>query len=203
MKLFFIALTSLFLSLALLLMLLNEYHFRQIKERGELMLCLKETKGELHQFILLTEKLNWAIKHIDKAKYLVFIPGLQAVAANAEKAKNLIQKYQDLSLAHYLIKLTQLQRRCRLAPNAYKTPYLITVRGFKRHFDGTTFWRMEQWNTKIFGKYEYAQITISSKKGSLKNPEIKYQYSINKVSVLSLLPSLWASSHSPSLSLSI
>lgn len=203
MKLFFIALCSVLLSKGVLLILLNQYHFQEIKARGELMLCLKETKGELHQFIVSVEKLNWAINHIDKAKYLIFIPGLQGVAVNAEKAKKLIQRYQDFTLGQYLLKLAGLQKRCRLSAHAFMTPYQISPKGFKRQFDGTTQWRRDKWNTHILGQLELAQIEIKSKKINRLNPEINYLYSIKKANVWSRLQSVWVSSHLPSLSTSI
>lgn len=197
MKLYLAALVSLLLSLGVLLFLLTHHQFKQMKARGDLMLCLKEVKGELHDFIILTERMNWAIKHIDKAKYLVFIPGLQAVAANAEKTKKYIQKYQDFTLTQYLLKLTKLKRRCHMSPSSFMTPYQITVSGFRRHFDGTTQWRNEQWSLQILGQVELAQIQIKDKKSAQQKPQVTYSYSIKKVNALSVLPSFWASSLLP------
>jgi len=189
MKLFQASLTSLLLSLGLLLILLTSHHFQQMKARGELMLCLKETKGELHLFMTHIEKTNWAIKHIDKAKYLIFIPGLQAAAANTERAKELIKKYQDFTLARYLLKLSLLQKRCRQSPQSFKTPYEISMKGFRRKFNGTTIWR-NKWKTQIIGKFEVAQIQIKEKKASRMKPEFQYSYSIKEGNAWSLLPSL-------------
>jgi hypothetical protein len=156
------------------------------------MLCLKESKGELHQFIVHTEKINWAIKHIDKAKYLVFIPGLQAVAANTERAKELIKNYQDLTLVRYLYKVSLLQKRCSQGPSSFLTPYQIGPRGFQRHFNGTTMWRA-QWKTQIIGKYEVAQFEIQNKKINRSSPEVNYRFSISEVNALSRLRSLLGS----------
>lgn len=195
MKLFLASLTSLLLSLGLLLILLTSHHFRQMKARGELMLCLKETKGELHQFMIHIEKTNWAIKHIDKAKYLIFIPGLQAVAANTERAKELIKKYQNLTLARYLFKLSLLHKRCRQSPQSFMTPYQVGRGGFSRKFNGTTIWR-NKWRTQVIGKFEVAQIQIKEKKVARMRPDFQYTYSIKEGNAWSLLPSLLDSSPS-------
>lgn len=192
MKVFLATLISLLLSLAVLLILLLQYHLAHIKARGELMLCLKEAKGELHQFILHTEKLNWAIKNIDKAKYLILIPGLQAAAINSQKAKELIMKYQDLTLAHYLVKVTRLQQRCSQNPQVFMTPYQISLKGFKRRFDGTTSWRTK-WQMQIKGKFEIAQLQIAEKKDRRINSQIHYRYSIKKANAWSRLPFSWDS----------
>jgi len=197
MKIYLGGLIALLLSLGLLLILLTQHHLVQMKARGELVLCLKEVKGELHKFVTHTEKLNWAIKHIDKAKYLIFIPGLQAVAANSERAKKLVMGYQDFTLAQYLMKLTKLQKRCPQTPLAFMTPYQIGLKKFHRRFDGTTYWRKE-WKTQIKGKFETAYIQIKEKKIKQLEPQFQYQYSIKRGSVFSLLPSL--SGSLPSLS---
>ncbi len=166
------------------------------------MLCLKEAKGELHQFIFHIEKTNWAIKHIDKAKYLIFVPGLQAVAANTERAKELIKKYQDITLARYLFKLSRLQKRCRQSPQSFMTPYEISMKGFRRKFNGITIWR-NKWRMQIIGKFEVAQVQIKEKKVSRMKPEFQYSYSIKEGNAWSLLPSLLDSSPSSLASMSL
>lgn len=188
MKIYIAGVISLLVSLGILLLLITKIHLEELRARGELMLCLKETKGELHQFIIKTEKINWAISHIDKAKYLILIPGLAAVAANTERAKELIQQYQNLTLAQYLLSVSKLHQRCRQGPQSLMTPYQISVTGFKRHFNGTTM-RRKKWSTYTRGTQETAFISITEINS--KNFELKvgYQYSIKKGNVWSLLPS--------------
>lgn len=197
MKIFLASLTSLLLSMMLLLLLLTHHQLGELKARGELMLCLKESKGELHQFITHIEKINLAIVYLDKGKYLILIPGLAAVATNTERAKKIIQKYQDLKLGQHLIQMTRLHKRCPQAPQTFLTPYQIGALGFKRHFNGTTIWR-KKWSTYTRGRKEVASIFIKEKNTMRLKPKITYQFSIKKANAWSLLPSSLGSSPSVS-----
>ena len=194
MKILLISLLALKLSFCILLFCICEKEFSHLKERGELMICLKETKGESHNFIEQIEKINWGIRNADKAKYLaILFPPLAPVAASSEKAKKVMMELQNLLLLKFLFKLTQLKIRCRIHHETLTTPYLITVRGFRRNVEGVTIWRKE-WNIKINSRKEQIRARVTPQSIRTLKPQIQYQYSISEVSPWSALRFSWASS---------
>lgn len=194
MKLLLASLLALKLSFSVLLFLICEREFSHLKERGKLMICLKEVKGESHLFIEQIEKLNWGIRNADKAKYLMILfPPLAPVAANAEKAKEVMSKMQNLLLLKYLMKLSQLKVRCKIHYETFRTPYLINAQGFRRNIEGVTLWR-KQWKIKINSKQEQIHALVSPQTIRSLKPKIRYDYSISEVNLWLAFPSSWASS---------
>lgn len=128
--------------------------FKNLKERTNLILCLKEIKGEegeLHHFI---GKTNWAIQNITRAKVLAtLIPGLQMGAMKAEAMKKLIQQTQNLRLFSYLKKIARLKGQgCPLPFNLVQSPYQLSVQGMKRNHEGIALLRKNQWNYFFYQK---------------------------------------------------
>lgn len=121
--------------------------FRLLEKRTELFLCIKETEGELVRYIKFMGRTNWALKNIRKAQLImVFIPGLQGAAANAEKLRKTLVTIQDQTLIPYLKKLSELQTRgCPLDPRFLKTPFHLSGRGYERGSQGAAKLREEKW----------------------------------------------------------
>lgn len=121
--------------------------FRLLEKRTELFLCVKETEGELVQYMRFMGRTNWALKNIRKAQLImVFIPGLQGAVANAEKLRKTLVTLQDLTLVPYLKKLREMRSRgCPLDPRLLITPFHLSGRGYQRGTDGSARLREEKW----------------------------------------------------------
>lgn len=108
--------------------------YKELKERAQLFICTKEFKGELEIFLTQIGKTNWAIKNLDRlSKTSLLIPGLQGASVKSANAKKLLILYQNTLLISYLKKLTSLKgRSCPIRSDFFKTPFHITLSGFKR-----------------------------------------------------------------------
>lgn len=138
-----------------------ERNLRLIKHRTSLFLCVKETKGELQRYLKFMGRTNWALKNVSKAQLVaVFVPGLQGLALEADKAKKIIKAAQNSTLPLYLAKLRQLQRQgCPLDPRMFATPFELSTSGHKRDIDEAAILRKKQW-TYSFLKTPYL-LTLS------------------------------------------
>lgn len=176
------------LCLCLLLFFICEMEFSKMKRRAELMICLKEVKGETHQFIEMIEKVNWGIRNADKAKYLaIFIPALIPVAANSEKAKKVMIHYQNMLLPKYILKISSLISKCKISSQTMLTPYQIHTNGFKRNFEGVTIWR-KKWKIKISSKEELMTVELTPLRVRSLKPQIQYKYLIREEKLWSAFP---------------
>lgn len=121
--------------------------YRLLEKRTELFLCMKESEGELVRYMKFMGRTNWALKNIRKAQLImVFVPGLQGAAANAEKMRKALITIQDLSLVPYVKKLSHLKSRgCPLDPRLLITPFHLSGRGYQRGTEGSARLRSEKW----------------------------------------------------------
>jgi hypothetical protein len=66
--------------------------YKQLEKRTKFFLCIKESKGELKQFLHGMGRTNWMIKNTSRAQYLfAVIPGLQGASLKARKIKKILQ----------------------------------------------------------------------------------------------------------------
>jgi hypothetical protein len=165
--------------------------FLLLEKRTHLFLCLKETKGELNEFLQFMGRSNWAIKNITKASLImVFIPGLQGVAANAQKAKKIIQNAQDVRLISYLKVLAQLnQRQCPVDPRMLLTPFKIGPGLLKRDSDGAAELREKKWIYSYLSRPYFLQLEIDASGLEHLKPKITYKSKEKAVKLSSLLSS--------------
>jgi hypothetical protein len=121
--------------------------FKRLKQRTNLILCLKEFKGEQNQFIQFISKTNFALKNISRAKLIAaIIPGLQLGSMKAETLKRVIQRSQDLRLISYLNKIADLKRQSCPVPMKFRqSPFDFNLKGLKRNYEGTVIIRNQQW----------------------------------------------------------
>ncbi len=136
------------LSGLLILCALNLHRsYRLLEKRTGLFLCMKETEGELVRYMKFMGRTNWAIKNIRKAQLImVFIPGLQGGAANAEKLRKALVKIQDMTLVPYLKKLSEMKLRgCPVDPRMLRTPFELSGIAYKRNTNGAARLREEKW----------------------------------------------------------
>lgn len=121
--------------------------FSLLQKRTHLYLCAKETKGELMLYLILMGRTNWAIKNLNRIKLItMIIPGLQGVSGNADKARRLLQSYQNYKLLSYMNTLRVLKgKRCFLDPQLFITPFMLNAVGYQRDNEGAALLRKTKW----------------------------------------------------------
>lgn len=162
-----------------------------LEKRTHLFLCVKETKGELNQYMKFMGRTNWAIKNINKASLIMmFIPGLQGIAADAQKAKKYIQYVQAIRSVSYLKTLSDLRvRKCSTDPRMFLTPFKLGSRMLKRDAHGAAELREEKWTYYYLSKPYLLQIEINASAFESLKPKITYKSEEKAAKLSSLLSS--------------
>jgi hypothetical protein len=170
-------------SITLLCCLELRESFGLLKKRTNLFLCAKELKGEHHQHLNVMGRTNWALKNIEKLKWTsLLIPGLQTVGMNANKAKKLLENYQNIHIGLYLNTLKNLSHKnCRPDPEMFKTAYVFNSKGLERNFNGTAKKRSNKWNYTFVSTPYVLNLKIDSSNSENLNPQIFYQVSQSMV----------------------
>lgn len=121
--------------------------FSLLEKRTHLYLCAKETKGELMLYLTLMGRTNWAIKNLNRIKLItMIIPGLQGVSGNADKARRVLQSYQNYKLLSYMNTLRVLKGKgCFLDPQLFITPFMLNAVGYQRDNEGAALIRKTKW----------------------------------------------------------
>ena len=150
--------------------------FKLMEKRTNLFLCVKETKGEHHNFMKFMGRTNWGIKNINRASLIMmFIPGLQGVAADAQKAKKYIQYTQEVRLVSYLQSLAKLKAKsCPLDPRMLLTPFKMGERLLKRDADGAAELKEEKWTYYYFSKPYFLSLKVDASDFESVKPIINY-----------------------------
>lgn len=163
--------------------------FSQMKRRTHLFLCVKETKGELNDFMMFMGRTNWAIKNINKASLVMaFIPGLQGAALNAQRAKKYLQYIQEGRTALYMRTLASLRgRKCSTDPRMFLTPFKLGSRLLKRDAHGAAELREEKWTYYYFAKPYLLQIEVHASGFESLKPKMNYITSEKGAKLSSLL----------------
>ena len=146
-NLVFVLMVACLTGVMLLCALRLQHSFRLLEKRTHLFLCVKETEGEMIRYMKFMGRTNWAIRHLDKVKYLVILfPPLAGVAGNSEKAKKLLTLMQKTTLVPYMKKLSGLKARgCPIDPRLLQTPFVLSGSGYARGWDDTAKLRKEKW----------------------------------------------------------
>lgn len=154
MNLFFVLMVVALSGVMILSALRLHHSYRLMEKRTELFLCMKETEGEMVRYMKFMGRTNWALKHLFTLKVVAaFIPGLQGVALDSEKAKRLIIHVQTLSLFAYMKKLSELKARgCPLDPRMVTTPFKLSGKGYVRDMNDVATLRNKKWT------YYYASL---------------------------------------------
>lgn len=165
--------------------------FQLMQKRTHLFLCVKETKGEVHQYLKNMGRLNWVLKNISKAQLVaVFIPYLWPFVGNAEKLKKAVKVYQAALLIPYGIKMKQLASRCPIDPRLYLNPFTLgSSYGFSRSADGAAKLRSKKWTYYFLLKPYVLNLNIDASKLEALHPKIEYQAQEKLGTLSSLLPS--------------
>jgi hypothetical protein len=165
--------------------------FSLLNRRTHLFLCVKETKGELNDFMKFMGRTNWAIKNINKASLvMMFIPGLQGIAADAQKAKKYLQYVQEGRTVLYMKTLADLRgRKCSTDPRMFITPFKIGSRLLKRDAHGAAELREEKWTYYYLSRPYLLQIEINASGFESLKPKIVYKSEEKAAKLSSLLSS--------------
>jgi hypothetical protein len=166
--------------------------FHHLEKRTQLFLCVKKTKGELHQFLKMMGRTNWGIKNLNKASLIMlFIPGLQGASMSAKKIKTALQHIQEIRLLSYLKTLKDIQgQNCPLDPRMFITPYQLGAQLLKRDQDGAAILRSKEWTYGYLSKPYLITIKINASKLEKTNPKIHYLTEEKAEKLSSLLSSL-------------
>lgn len=165
------------MSIVLLCSLELRKSFKQLKKRTDLFLCVKETKGEFHHYMKFMGRTNWAIKNINQASLIMmFIPGLQGVAADAQKAKKYLQYAQEGRVVSYLKSLSSLKTKgCPVDPRMFITPFRLGTRLLKRDGHGAAELREKKWTYYYFSKPYLLSLEIDASGYESIKPKMTYQ----------------------------
>ncbi len=149
--------------------------YRLLEKRTDLFLCTKEVEGEISQYMRFMGRTNWAIKNVEKAKLIMlFIPGLQGGALEAEKAKRTLILVQNTSVVPFLKKMAELKSRsCPMDPRIFITPFILTPVGHQRNTDGTATLRKLRWSYQ-YVSYPYSlSVDWDASQFEALNPRLK------------------------------
>jgi hypothetical protein len=162
-------------SLLALTILKLEHSFDLLQRRTHLFLCAKETSGEMKRYLTFMGRTNWGIKNAQRASLImVFIPGLQGGAAQADKVKKILIHTQELSLIAYLKKLNDLKKKgCPLDPRILITPFELAGFGYKRDLNERAKLREKEWTYYLLKKPYLLELSFNTAGMERINPKIK------------------------------
>lgn len=167
--------------------------FSNLKNRTHLFLCVKETKGEFHNYMKLMGRTNWAIRNTTRASLvMLFIPGLQGAAMDAQKLKRAIKLYQNsIVLISYLEKLSSLKSKgCPIDPRMFITPFRLGGSLYERDSSGAAILREKEWNYHYYKKPYALSLKVQASKYESINPQISFQAEEKMAKLSSLYSSL-------------
>jgi hypothetical protein len=192
-----VTLTSCLITLALTgLVLLSALELRQsfslLEKRTRLFLCLKETKGEFHQFTRFMGRANWGIRNLNRASLIMlFIPGAQGGAMNAGKLKKFLQHSQEIRLISYLKTLTNLKRQgCPLDPQLFITPFQSGPSILSRDKEGAAILRKNEWTYGFLSRPYLVTMKVNLNQWENIHPTPRYKTEEKAAKLSSLLSSL-------------
>ncbi len=152
-------------------------NFLSMKKRTNLFLCVKESKGELNNYMKLMGRTNWALKNISKAQVVAaFIPGLQGAALEADKLKRALKTIQQVSLMTYMTKIFELRKKaCPLDPQMALTPFELKGAQYKRGIDDVALLRKSTWTYFYLEKPYLLTLKVDASQFERISPKIIFQ----------------------------
>ncbi len=132
-------------------------NYRDLHDRLDQLLCVKEYNGELNYFTKNIERSNLAIKFSSYARMIsIWFPGLSVVN---EDVKFTLKQYQNLQLFSHLQKITSLRNsNCSIPMNVTKTPYQHLGFKFVRDEFETVIKRSSEWDYYFTRKKQLIKI---------------------------------------------
>lgn len=147
-------------------------NFKELREKQNTLLCIKQINGETKNFINYIDKINRPLKILTIAKFTsILVPGIGTVTQKSSKtAIKALKKLQSTALASY-VKNTQtpLLKYCPSKNIKLLSPYKLAKRGlFKRDKFNQTIFKGRRWEYFIYAKKFYIK-TIFSPQGKSKS----------------------------------
>jgi hypothetical protein len=166
-----------FSSLVILSALEIERSFRRLKSRTTLLLCTKETKGELKGLIGFMGRANWGIKNLERVKLLsILFPTAGIATKSADEIKRGLQRMQDLRILYHFKTLSALHMKgCPLDPLLIQTPFEIVGNLLKRSPNGTVKMRSDKWEHHFFLRPYKIQLRVEPERWESPFPQIYFQ----------------------------
>ena len=163
--------------------------FSQLKARTTLLLCTKETKGELNEFLIFMGRTNWGIQNLQRAKWIALIfPGAKLASQSAEKLKKFLQSSQEARLIYHLKILRNLQLKgCPLPLMLLKTPFETNGPILKRNQNGSVKLRSLKWNYHFFVRPYEIHLSVLAREWEKISPQVEYVVEDKPVRFSSLL----------------
>lgn len=170
-------------SLVILSSLELKRSYSLLKKRAHILLCVKETKGELHEYLKFMGRTNWAIENINRFSLItIFIPGLQGASLSGDKLKKALMHLQDAHLLLYFKTINELKERgCPIDPRQLLTPFELGIKGHKRDLEGAAKLRKKKWDY-YFLELPYAiKLEVTGTNYKRVSPQIKYHFKESEV----------------------
>lgn len=179
------------MSVVLLSALELQKSFNLLQRRTHLFLCVKETKGELNDYIKFMGRTNWAIQNLKKAQVIMLlIPGTQGIAFDAEKLKKYLKHIQEVRTVSYLKSLNDLRKKsCPLDPRMLITPFKLGARVLQREVGGGAILRETKWTYGYFSKPYFLTVEVNASGWESVKPQITYKSEEKLAKLSSLLSS--------------
>ncbi len=153
-------------------------NFKLLQKRTHLFLCVKETKGELNNYLKLMGQTNWVLKNTHRAQIAATIfPPLWPYIANASKLKKALKGMQFNTSVLYLSKLNKLKHEgCPVDPQMFLTPYQLgNDFMFSRTNEGVAKIRKSTWTHYFLERPYLLTLTVNAAKGESLQPKIDYR----------------------------
>ncbi len=169
-----------------------EHSFRLMKKRTNLILCVKETKGELDRYFVTMGRLNWVLKNIRLAQAAaIFFPPIAPYVLYAEKLRRVTKGLQATALIPYFAKIIELKKRgCPLDPRLAINPFVLGKDfGFQRTSLGAAKLRSKKWTYYFYDKPYALSLTIDATRMESLWPKIIYRAEEKMGTLSSLLSS--------------
>ena len=169
-----------------------QHNFRLMKKRTNLFLCVKETKGELNNYLKMMGRLNWLLKNTAKAQLVAaFFPPLWPVIGNVEKIKKVAKTIQATALGRYQLKLMKLKAKgCPIGPHILINPYKLgNDFGFQRTMDGAARLRSRTWTYYFLDRPYLLGLKVNATKVDAITPKLSFQAEEKGAILSSLLSS--------------
>jgi hypothetical protein len=160
-----------------------------MKTRTTLLLCTKETKGELHELLIFMGRTNWGIKNLQRVKLLsLILPGSQFTSQSADKIKKILQRTQEVRLASHFNIIKNLKLKgCPLPLSLLKTPFETIGPILKRDQNGSIKLRSFEWNYYFFLRPYEIHLNVVAKEWENLSPQLVYVVEDKPVRFSSLL----------------
>jgi hypothetical protein len=155
-----------------------ERSFKKLEARTKILLCAKETKGELNELLTLMGRTNWGIKNLHRIKIIsILFPGAFSATQSAEKVKKGLQKIQNLRMMLHLKKISGLKLKgCPLDTGLVQTPFETDGLILRRNQEGGVRLRSAKWEHHLFLRFYKIQLMVVATEWEVLSPRLDFKF---------------------------